>query len=329
MVKIIKKIKIKFNNLLKEISYNFGLTYCLGKPSIFVIESTNKCNIKCIMCPRTTMMKRKIGDMDFSLFKKIIDNGHKYTDFLWLHNFGEPVLNPKIFEMIKYCKAKDIKVGLSLNGLTLTKTIGKKLLECGPDLLIFSFDGFSKKTYEKYRQGSNFEVVKKNILNFLKMKKGGGYKLPFIQIKIIKMKDTLNEIEDFKKEWEGKVDEVIVTNFVDWAGQITNEENVSDAIIKEQEYPCKFFWISLVVLWDGRVVPCCKDCDAKMVLGNLNNQTIDEIWNGEKMREIRKQQIKHNFKNPLCYNCDEAIGKPSLLFLFKNFKEKALKIIKS
>ncbi len=314
---MIKKIKIKFNNFLKEISYHFGFSYCFGQPYVFAIETTNRCNLKCIMCPRTYMMKRKLGEMNMDLFKKIIDEASKYTKFMWLHDFGDPILDSKIIERIKYVKSKGVKTGISINGFYLPEKISKQLIEAKLDRIIFSFDGFSKKTYEKYRAGSNFEKVKKNILTFLELKKKMKSKFPYVQMKMINMKDTKNEISDFKKEWKSKVDEVIITDFVDWAGQISNEENLEGVEIKKQKYPCKWFWTSIVVLWDGRVVPCCKDCDARLVLGDLKKNTIKEIWNSKRFKEIRKQQIKHKFKNPLCYNCDEAIGKPDKLFLFK------------
>ena len=126
---------------------------------------------------------------------------------------------------------------------------------------------------------------------------------------MINMKDTNKEIKDFKKEWEEKADEVLISDFVDWAGQISKEENFNTNL-KKQRHPCNWFWTSIVVLWDGRVVPCCKDCDAKLVLGNLNKQTIKEVWNGKRFREIRKQQIRGKFANKLCYNCHEAVGRP-------------------
>jgi radical SAM protein with 4Fe4S-binding SPASM domain len=319
---MIKKLKIKLNSFLKEISYNNRKIKAYGQPLVFAIEITNRCNLKCIMCPRTTMMKRKIGDMNFNLFKKIVNETGKYTPFIWLHDFGEPLLHPKIMEMIKYAKSRGIRVGISVNAKILNEEMSKRLIQTGLDHIIFSFDGFSKKTYEKYRAGANFEVVKQNILNFLKIKKELKSKLPYVQIKMINMKDTNKEIEDFKKEWTGKANEVLITQFIDWAGQIENKENLDGAILERQKYPCKWFWIGFVVLWDGRVVPCCKDCDGKLVFGNLNNQTLKEIWNSPKFIGLRKQQIKGNFNNQLCNNCHEAIGKPNLFFPLEIFKNK-------
>jgi radical SAM protein with 4Fe4S-binding SPASM domain len=319
---MINYLKLKFNNLLKESSYNFSLSYCFGQPSIFAVETTNRCNLKCIMCPRTTIMKRRIGDIDFNLFKKIVDEASKYTKFMWLHDFGEPLLHPRIIDMIKYAKEKGIKTGISVNGGVLTEKLSRELIDSQLDHIIFSFDGFSKKTYQKYRVGGNFENIKKNILKFLKIKKELKSKLPYIQIKMINMKDTTKEIENFKKEWTNKADEVLITNFVDWAGQISNEENVSGATIESQKYPCKAFWTSIVVLWDGKVVPCCKDCDGRLVLGDLNKQSIREIWNNKSFKKIREDQIKHKFKSPLCYNCHEAVGKPTKKFIFELIKNK-------
>ena len=84
--------------------------------------------------------------------------------------------------------------------------------------------------------------------------------------------------------------------------------------------PCYYLWKSFVIQWNGEVVPCCRDYDSKIVLGDVNKQTLLEIWNGKKLRKLRAEAIKGNFKNGLCDNCyDTSTAMPKKFYPF-NFE---------
>ena len=117
------------------------------------IESTNTCNLNCPMCGRN-WMKERLGFIDFGLYKKIINQAAKYhLPSVKLNYRGEPLLHPKISEMVRYAKEKGIlEVQFNTNGLLLNEKKAKELIEAGLDRIIFSFDGATKKTYEKIRR---------------------------------------------------------------------------------------------------------------------------------------------------------------------------------
>ncbi len=99
-----------------------------------------------------------------------------------------------------------------------------------------------------------------------------------------------------------------------------------------ERQPCKWFWHNLVILSDGSIVPCIRDFDGKLALGNIADTSLKEVWNGEKMVKLRKEQVQLNFRNGLCDNCTEWIGAPPNplypldINLYRGFKEYLRKI---
>lgn len=301
-----KKIK---NYIRGGFLYNQRKIKLSNHPSILAIESTNQCNLDCIMCPRK-FMTRKIGFMDFSLFKKIINEGKDYTDFVWLNLFGEPLLHPQIIEMINYCCQAGIKPGISTNATVLNCEMSEKLLNSGLHRIILSLDGATKETYEKIRKNANFETVLANVKYFLDLKEKKGKKRPFTTIQVIKMNETLEELNDFFQKWNPYKVEVLAKKFDTWGGTIKEmkPENQKDDY-RGRPYPCKWFWYYLVITWDGKVLPCCRDYDEKLILGDIKEKSLLEIWNNEPILKQRRQQIDGDFPK-LCKDCPERIGSP-------------------
>lgn len=156
------------NKLLLLRSYILRRPYSDGIPSHFVVESTNKRNLSCPMCSRS--MSPSFGHMGFELFRKIVDENRDAIELLLPFGAGEPLMNPRIFDMIAYCKRAGIKTELSTNATLLNREMSLKLLDSGLDYLILAFDGATPEVYEKYRKGAKFEKVRQNILEFLRLK---------------------------------------------------------------------------------------------------------------------------------------------------------------
>ena len=308
---IFRKIKATRNRVLTNFSYNFRTAKSPVSPNIDNLEVTNVCNLKCIMCPITKMTREK-KYMDFSLFSKIIDeNSHLGT--VWLHNFGEPLLHPELPRMISYCKSKHLKVGISTNATLLTEAIANNIIDAGLDYVVFSFDGATKETYEKIRVGANFESVRNNITSFIRIKQQKLAKNPFITVQIIRMKETDADIRTFYDFWKtAGVDTVRIKGFDTFAGSVgtsgTKDEYLYNCS-QQQRYPCKWLWKEVVVLVDGSVVMCCRDFDGEIILGNLREQKLKDIWNSKQTLELRKKHKKLSFEDiPVCSKCREWYG---------------------
>jgi radical SAM protein with 4Fe4S-binding SPASM domain len=260
-------------------------------------------------------MTRQVGFMDMGLFRRVIDQAKDYTDFAWLHLFGESLFHPQLEEAISYCADSGVKSGLSTNATLLDEEKAHLLLRSKLNRLILSIDGTHVDTYEKLRRGAHFETVRANIQHFFQFKKKLNNTRMRAEVQIIIMQETWPEIEEFKRQWNGLADGVYVKYFCRWANQ---NESISHLARSEKKlpmlvgprYPCEFLWKNGVVLWNGDVVPCCMDFDGKAVLGNLRRETLKEIWNSSRARQLRAAHRRHDFDNPLCKDCTEWLGGP-------------------
>lgn len=288
---------------------------------IFNIELTNRCPMKCVMCPRTHSMTRAQGFMEITLFKKIIDelaevNLSFHNDkVVWLHHFGESLLHPEFELFIRYAAEKGVKTGLSVNPMMLNEKISRTLLDTGLHILYLSLDGHNDESFAKIRGVNNmYETSRINMIRFLELKKENPREMKII----LSMIDfSLNEesIEAVKDEWEShdQIDGFLMKNYTTWDGAVQEIENLAPDSLREKSknistVTCAFPWENMTVTWDGDVVPCCFDYDKKLVLGNAAAHSLSYIWNDTPMRELRKEFMENSIANPLCINCRELRG---------------------
>lgn len=273
------------------------------KPFCLQIEATNACNLDCPMCPRQEMT-RPIGYMEPSLFRKIIDEAGR-VDHIWLHHFGESLLHPELAEMVKYAKDAGIRqVGLSSNATLLTEEKGGELIEAGLDMLILSIDGVCDE-YEKVRVGASWPNVRHNVLNFLRLKKKGK---PETWIQIIDMPEI--DVEAAKLYWRAfpyrqYIARIDVKKYDTWGHQV---QAINEIRSKSPVYPrklCPFLWSAMIICWDGTCVPCCRDYDKKVPLGNVAEENVIDVFNGRPYTQLRSKHERGDFNNPLCVDCVE------------------------
>ncbi len=131
-------------------------------------ENTTICNLRCIMCPLSTGLKRPTGTLSYDNFKFVYDQ--IYPCYLNLTGIGEPFLNRDIFKIIKYAKERKTFVKLDSNATLLTKEKGMQMLEAAPDILSISMDGATKETYEKIRVPAKWEVFLENTKKFIQLR---------------------------------------------------------------------------------------------------------------------------------------------------------------
>ena len=253
-----------------------------------VVEPTNHCTLRCTFCPARQDMERDMGYMDFDLYKKIIDE-NSHVQFINLFLWGEPLLHPRIIDMIRYAKNKGIEVVFYSNGTLLDEKMGKMILEAGPDRVVFSLDGV-EGTYEKIRNYP-YKKVEQNILNFLALRKQMNARTA-IDVSMVIGKDTEDGAKDFEKRWTSVADTVRMQR------QNTYEK-------KERTKSCFELWRgNIVIHWDGTVVPCFIDYDATVKLGDAKKQSISEIYNGDSFQKIRVMHAKGKFPG-ICHYCTE------------------------
>jgi MoaA/NifB/PqqE/SkfB family radical SAM enzyme len=283
-------------------------------PERIQVEVAFGCNAGCKMCPINLPSKRKKGVMSFEMFKQVIDQMEPYKEHIQKVDFwgvGEPLLDGGLFEKIKYAKSKGFHgLAIASNVDLMNKEKQDKLLESGIDSIIFGVDGIKKETHEALRIGVDFDNVIKNTLSIIKKRNEGNYKTRFI-IRFVKQEKNKNEWEEYKKYWEriiskDKKDMIIGYDIRSWDKEVPLPDGRGWRRDEEMERrPCHHVFDRLIVLQDGTVPMCCGDFHhGNYPLGNIKDTSLIEIFNNQKMREIRDIHLSGNKNNiSICNEC--------------------------
>ncbi|MBU4306152.1 MAG: radical SAM protein [Candidatus Omnitrophica bacterium] len=280
-------------------------------PQNIHIEVTNNCNLCCIMCPVPGQAREK-GFMDFKVFEKIVRQceGQFSLEKMAIMGFGEPFLHPDLVSMSRYAKDRGIRhVFTSTNATVLSEKMSRDIiLKSGFDLMSFSIDGVTKKTYESIRINAKFEKVIDDIKTFLKLRSEYKKIKPIINMQILVMKETSNEVDDFVDFWNERLgaQDIIFIRDVDTFGAQAEDHRLKHQLPVTARMPCTQLWRDLVITWDGSVTVCCKDVLCKLHAGNIFENSIGEIWNNKILETMRKTHKAGRWDEiPLCKNCNE------------------------
>jgi MoaA/NifB/PqqE/SkfB family radical SAM enzyme len=264
-------------------------------PDIVQIESTNICNAKCVFCPRDEMHRAQ-GVMSRELFRKIVDEcaGLGITH-VRMHNYGEAFLDRHLTEKVRYAKDKGIKeVGMISNGSLITEKVARAVIEAGLDAINISVDAGGKEVFDATRIGLNYDKVIANIERLVRIRSELGRNHPKLILSFVRQNNSADE-QAFIEHWRAIADKIHITELHNWGGTLNHESDVN--------YPCYRPWLTFTVLWDGRVSLCCADFDGKTILGDLKTQSIQDIWNSDAYRAVRREHLESGGPD-VCRACD-------------------------
>jgi radical SAM protein with 4Fe4S-binding SPASM domain len=278
-------------------------------PKVILIDTISYCNLRCSMCVHKEMIRKK-GIMPWDLFTKIIDEIAEVDKNvrIWMVFFGEALLlkrkKPSIFDMIAYAKSKGLTdVVLNSNGNLLDHKAAKGLIESGLDALYIGIDAFKPETYVKVRVGGNYEKTVNNVVNLIELKKQMNSENPEVFVQFLEMDINTDEKENFIKFWTAQGTIVKIRPKVSWAGMI----NAPNLILgNEERWPCYWAMQTMSITDTGKVVTCAVDLDAKYVVGDVNEESLREIWNGG-LKKIRQLHISKKFEDlpKICRDCKD------------------------
>ncbi len=282
----------------------FGYGQIPDRPREIFIEPTNVCDLNCIMCPRTRIQQRGKGFMTFELFMKIIDEIADWgVQRVVLQMGGEPLLHPRFRDMIIYSKGKGLEVSFNTNANSLTEEKSRAILKSDLDRIVFSVDGASSAAYEKVRRGGNDDKLCRNIRKFTQLKEEGKFSKLETVLQTIIMNGTEEDTKKIIQIWSPIVDKVAITAVTESA----DVRGVSLVNINpdSKKVPCLMLWKTLAVLWNGDVTVCCTDIIGDLVVGNILKESLQSLWKGSKLSQIRNVHLKGEFeKLPKCRNCE-------------------------
>ncbi len=254
------------------------------------------------------------------LFKRIIDDAKDHLSWLHIYFQGEPFLNPRFFEMVHYADSNNIFTSTSTNAHYLGEKQVKQVLESGLKQLIISVDGITQEVYQLYRIGGNLKTVQQGIELLLRTRNESNARFPRIILQMLVTGQNEHEIPAMKK-WAiaHQIDEIQlkttqIYNFGDGSQLIPSDLGYSRYVPTPEgkwklkntlENKCWRMWQGSVITWDGKLVPCCFDKDAKHVLGDLQSQSISSIWTSQSYQNFRSQLLKDRTSIEICRNCTE------------------------
>lgn len=306
-----KNIKILKNLFPTYMHYKRGSIKLPYMPFALWIEPTNVCNLKCIMCPNSLRKQKTFGYMDMEMYKKIIDEAKEFITYIVLCISGEPLLHQNLPQMIEYAHNANIRTTLSTNASLLTPQLSHRILNADLDAIYFSFDGCSAEIYEKVRVGSNFDVTLNNIIDFLKIKKKLK-KETVVELQILLMnqegkKDYESNITAFKEKFRDlPLNSIQTRQPSTWGGILSSTNKYEFKKLGTNYSSCSYLWCSMHILWNGNAIACTSDFFADNVLGKFPDQSLKEIWNGEKYQLFRKAMVEREYINyfKTCKDCD-------------------------
>lgn len=284
------------------------------------IETASICDLACPFCYRSFIATPdKVMDFDFgiSLIDQIANLKVPSMKFNWR---GEPLLHPKLEELISYAKLNGIiETLINTNATKLNEKRAHKIINSGLDHLIYSFDGGSKDSYEKNRPGrfsnNSFEQVYANIKGFKRIRDSIGSKFPRTKIQMILTEETYKEQQSFLELFWDYVDEVTVTQYSERGGGLSDLTSIDrdkvvnkatnlgyksfeklnymktgsgEFFISQGRKPCEQPFQRLLITYDGRVSMCCYDWGAKHTVACLKD--LPEDPNYDKNEPLSKSR---------------------------------------
>ncbi len=290
----------------------------LGMPPAIGTELTNHCNLQCPQCASGSgRMMREKGFMDIGLFNKIISELQPYLYNINLYFQGEPMLHPGFTSFIR--SIGNTRSVVSTNGHFLSEENADKIARSGLSRLIISLDGMDQDTYSAYRINGSVRTVLEGIRNISEAKKR--YKSS-LKIEIQFLVNRLNEhqipqIRNLAGKLKAslKLKSMQIINREDMARWLPFDEKYRRYRVMDGEHSiksslpgrCARLWFNPVVTWEGKVIPCCFDKNADHVMGDLNQESFREIWNGPKYRLFRRVLLSDRDTIEICRNCTSGL----------------------
>ena len=272
-------------------------------------EVTNLCNADCIMCPNG-IMERPVARMDMDLFKRIVDElaaaNMPFIRFVFA-GIGEPTIDPRLHERIRYLKEKmpKIPVQLTTNASLLTEKKSRELIDAGLDRIIISFNGTTKESYEAVMGKMSYEKTMANLMTFLSLRKEGR---PHLTLSCVRLDANAKDFAGLEAFWREKGVQVdgyktpIPFNRGGDKVSYGSKWALPKPTAPRHMYPCRMMGENMLIHPNGTVVQCFVDYEEKSVMGQFGKDTLQQIMATK--REWYENWKRGDFsKTPLCKNC--------------------------
>jgi len=277
-------------------------------PTDILVETVAQCNLTCVMCPQKNLTRPR-GRMSYELWPRIVDEVADVSPStrLWPALMGEPlVMAPEIFRWLRYAKHKGSEqISLNSNLNLLRPDHAESLVLSGVDEIIVGIDAASVDLYREIRQGGNLERVRRAITYLASTKARLASPTPRIVLQYIVMDENEHEEAAFIEQWQrsGLEVDLKIKPRTGWGGTVP----VWRGLLKDREprrLPCTWLLRQLTVFWNGQVPQCDGDWNGRTRHGNVNRQSIAEIWQGSLAR-LRERHLHGDYSFAPCRDCED------------------------
>jgi MoaA/NifB/PqqE/SkfB family radical SAM enzyme len=288
------------------------------EPVVYNIETTNACNMRCEMCPRTTMMTRPIETISPELFKKVIEQLHPWTDSEWsqwekfvlknykikkddmqenhfflyiipkvivLHGYGDPLLDKNIPDYVEMMTKMGLQSYFSCNPANINIERTKRTFENGLGYVKYSMESADDIRHKEVRgQKSDFTESYRRIVELLNYKAQRNLDTTIV-ITMINLNKSWQQ-EEYEK-LEEAFDGMDVYIYLKSQDQQWYEDNKQQTQSIHWLEFCQFPWSSMTIKSNGESVECVEDFNNEIILGDAKTESLYDIWNGEKYNKFR------------------------------------------
>jgi radical SAM protein with 4Fe4S-binding SPASM domain len=296
-------------------------------PVHIALEPTNACNAKCPVCETGKgEMKRRTGLLGLEVYKRFIDKAAPTTNSMLLYFMGETFLNKNAYDMIRYAREKNIYVDTCTNGDFVD---AKGVVYSDINKISFQIGGMTEETHQRYRVASSLEKAKKNLYELIEERNRTPESNVQIEVGFIVMRHNEHEVPAFL-EWAKQIGvdtanviDPCVRNMLEGHAYLPKDKNYwyydEDAfergILKPKVLPeneCVWIWNSIQINWNGDAVPCCRDPNGQHILGNVFEEGLSRVFNGQKARDFRRQILTDQRNIDICRLCS-GYGQPTMI----------------
>jgi len=320
----------------EDATYELFEEYRNKQPVVYNIETTNACNMKCEMCPRTTRMTRPIETMKPQLFIDIVNQLRPHSAMLWnrwttfcktryniaetspasenhfflyviskviqLHGYGSPLLDKNMTRHIDILTDHGFESYFSCNPSNINVEKVTKMMKNGLSYIKFSIESVDDSLFKKIRgDKANFTNSYKKICELLSIKEKNSYDTVFVITMLdLNRKTQAEDYKKLKQVFTGKD----VYLYLKSEDQLWYRQDYHQTKSIHWSEFCRHPWMSMTIKSDGKVAMCMEDYNNEIILGDAKKDTLYDIWNNKAYDEFRRRHFDLNTDNKCVKECD-------------------------